>query len=482
MNKYHVHLALSIIALLVVCLAIFVLFRHIEIRKLELANSRQPLTKTLNADGTEGPVVQAKKRHNRKDDVVIVLRVFLMIVLLVLLVDEDQGSRWITLVIAYLLVVFLSLIFLAKGTEIPQNVRERKWEYLSLFSFLVFAAGAAIALIGHSALMSQYGKSYFGAARIVAYNDNENDDDDAADEEDDDANNEEDDDNEEEDDEENDDEDDNEEEEEDEDDEEEDNDDEDDNQDEEDDGDEDDGDEDRRLEDGDSGDEDDNEDSGDEDDGDEDNDEDDNDSEDDSDSEDNDSSGSEDQGDAQENAYIKVAFGGQWGCPSSPDTYCEAEIETSCDEWDLDVSSAYNSNPANWKYWAGDADSRLDGTFSCGYGFQADVDDASYDPDTSPDTTTTVYSGGDDDANNNNGDFPYGYIVGDCNTCSAQWAWAPYYRRYEEIEGHKALYRNYMALSGISLVCYGLASFGRKFTQKRAQKVSLISNEGGVSV
>lgn len=169
---YHVHLAFSIIALLLVCLAIFVLLRHIEIRKLELANSkREPIR---SADGSE--TLTKKKKHNRKDDVVIALRVFLMILLLVVLMDEDKGSRWITMIIAYLLIVFLSVVFLVKGGEVPQNVRDRKWEYLSLFSFLIFAAGASIAFIGHFALKSKYGKSYFGAARIVAYNEEDDDD------------------------------------------------------------------------------------------------------------------------------------------------------------------------------------------------------------------------------------------------------------------------------------------------------------------
>lgn len=175
-----------------------------------------------------------------------------------------------------------------------------------------------------------------------------------------------------------------------------------------------------------------------------------------------------------------MSWGGEWGCPSSPDTYCETEIETSCDMWDLDVASAYDSKPANWKYWSSDSDSRLDGSFSCGYGFEQDVDDAAYDPDTAP--STYVYSGGDDDANNN-GDYPYGYIVGDCKKCSAQWAWKPYYRRYEAMEGYQALYQNCGILSGVALLCYGLASCGRKFSKKRqGKRVELLKNEGGVAV
>lgn len=166
MNKYSVYLALSIISLLAVCLFIFVLFRHIEIRKLDLLNQQ--------AEPSAGGVMPKKKKHTKKDDIVILLRVLLIIVLLVILVDED--SRWVTIVISYVLVVFLSLLFLAKGTEVPSSVRQRKWEYLALFSLLIFVAGASIAAISYSALMAKYGKSYFGPARITAYND-ENDDD-----------------------------------------------------------------------------------------------------------------------------------------------------------------------------------------------------------------------------------------------------------------------------------------------------------------
>jgi hypothetical protein len=117
------------------------------------------------------------KIHNRKDDVVIALRVFLMIVLLVVLIDEDKGSRWrITIIIAFLLIVFLSVFFLVKGSEVPQqNDRNHKWEYLSLFFFLVFAAGISIAFIRQSTLKSKYGKAYFGAARIVAFNEEDDD-------------------------------------------------------------------------------------------------------------------------------------------------------------------------------------------------------------------------------------------------------------------------------------------------------------------
>jgi hypothetical protein len=140
------------------------------------------------------------------------------------------------------------------------------------------------------------------------------------------------------------------------------------------------------------------------------------------------------------------------GLSFKPRSYGAAEIETSCEMWDSDVSSAYNSAPANWKYWEGDADYRLDGSFSCGYGFQNDMDDAEYDPDSAPETTTAVYSG-DDHANNNDGSYPYGYIVGDRRTCSAQWARAPYYRRYAGIEGYHALAQNYMLLSLGALVC-----------------------------
>ena len=84
--------------------------------------------------------------------------------------DEDRGTRWVMLVISYLLVTFLSLLFLVKSGNLAPSVRQRKWEYLALFSVLVFAVGAAIALMNYSVLMMKYGKSYFGAARIVGYN------------------------------------------------------------------------------------------------------------------------------------------------------------------------------------------------------------------------------------------------------------------------------------------------------------------------
>jgi len=167
MNKYKLHLAFAIVSLLVISLFIFVLFRHIEIRKVELQNAK--------AVPDEMGVMPKRRKHTKKDDVLIFLRVVLVIVLLGVLIDES--SRWMTILISYILVLILSLLFLAKGTEIPMSVRDRKWEYLALFSLLVFGAGACIAMIGLSALAlaTKYGTSYYGPARIVGYNQDDDD-------------------------------------------------------------------------------------------------------------------------------------------------------------------------------------------------------------------------------------------------------------------------------------------------------------------
>jgi hypothetical protein len=160
MNQYVIHLVVSILFLLAACVCLFVLFRHIEIRKVEQQN----------VDAEEIAGIKRKRRHSGKDDIIVLLRVLLIVIFLVILMDEDKGTRWVMLVISYLLVSFLSLLFLAKSGTIAPTVRERKWEYLALFSVLVFAAGAAISLLNYSVLKMKYGKSYFGAARIVGYN------------------------------------------------------------------------------------------------------------------------------------------------------------------------------------------------------------------------------------------------------------------------------------------------------------------------
>ena len=163
MSIYAVHLTAGILFLLLACLGFFVLFRHIEIRKIEHLNVQ---------DEGMSPVTK-HRRHTSKDDAIVLLRVILVVVFLVILMDEDKGTRLVMVVISYLLVTFLSLLFLAKSGDLAPSVRQRKWEYLALFSVLVFATGAAIALINYSVLMMKYGKSYFGAARIVGYNEEE---------------------------------------------------------------------------------------------------------------------------------------------------------------------------------------------------------------------------------------------------------------------------------------------------------------------
>jgi Ca2+/Na+ antiporter len=160
MSQYVIHLVFAILFLLAACVCLFVLFRHIEIRKVEQQN----------VDAEEIAGIKRKRKHSGKDDMIVLLRVLLIVIFLVILMDEDKGTRWVMLVISYLLVSFLSLLFLAKSGTIAPTVRERKWEYLALFSVLVFAAGAAISLLNYAVLKMKYGKSYFGAARIVGYN------------------------------------------------------------------------------------------------------------------------------------------------------------------------------------------------------------------------------------------------------------------------------------------------------------------------
>jgi glucan phosphoethanolaminetransferase (alkaline phosphatase superfamily) len=166
MNFYAFHLALSILFLLACCIFLFVLFRHIEIRKIEFQFS----------DTQSSTSSRLSRKHSKRDDAIVLLRVLLIVIFLVILMDEDKGTRWIMLVASYVVVTFLSLLFLAKSGNTAPSIRERKWEYLALFSVLVLLTGAAIALVKYSVLMLKYGKEYFGAARIIGYN-NESDDD-----------------------------------------------------------------------------------------------------------------------------------------------------------------------------------------------------------------------------------------------------------------------------------------------------------------
>jgi hypothetical protein len=160
MANHFLNLCLAIVSLCLICLCIFVLFRHIEIRKIQSEN--------LGA-AREGKY--ASKTLTKQDGAIMVLRVLAVLVFLLMFMDEDKGTRWITMIISYVLIVFLSLLFLAKGGALPEALLERKWEYLALFSILVFGAGACISLIAFSALMTKYGNSYFGPARIVGWND-----------------------------------------------------------------------------------------------------------------------------------------------------------------------------------------------------------------------------------------------------------------------------------------------------------------------
>lgn len=131
---------------------------------------------------------------------------------------------------------------------------------------------------------------------------------------------------------------------------------------------------------------------------------------------------------------------------------------------------------ANWKYWNGEVDSRLDGYFSCGYGFEDGAEDGDYNVDASPD-----YSTGDDDAYD---ELPYAYIVGNCQTCEAQWAWNTYYRRYQEIQGRKALFKNYLMLSGLAILVWGGISFFRKLSRRKVSKVNrteLLASDGALA-
>ena len=175
---------------------------------------------------------------------------------------------------------------------------------------------------------------------------------------------------------------------------------------------------------------------------------------------------------ANQYSYIRVQWGGQWGCPETPSTYCKAEIQTACDLWDIDEISGFHE-PVNWKFWDGKNDQRLDGVFSCAYGFEQELDeDSGYNVDTSP---------------VNSGDsYPYAYIVGNCNTCEAQWAWVTYHKRYLEIQGYHALFQNYMVLSAVAFLSWLGLSMRRKWVASRDRgqadaKVELLENEQGVS-
>lgn len=185
-------------------------------------------------------------------------------------------------------------------------------------------------------------------------------------------------------------------------------------------------------------------------------------------------SGSGDGGDGasgDEYAYIKVAWGGEWGCPSHPNKYCTANIETPCSQWDVD--NVYGTNtPADWKYWNNKVDGRLDGTFSCGYGFEEGSGGGDYDAYTSPLSA---------DAGDG---YPYAYIVGDCATCSANWAWTPYHRRSDEMSGYSSLFVVYLLLSVAALLVYAVLNVVRHFKKVRKSSSNdavLLANEGGES-
>eukprot|EP00548_Thalassiothrix_antarctica_P005900 CAMPEP_0194149046 /NCGR_PEP_ID=MMETSP0152-20130528/36022_1 /TAXON_ID=1049557 /ORGANISM="Thalassiothrix antarctica, Strain L6-D1" /LENGTH=314 /DNA_ID=CAMNT_0038850977 /DNA_START=531 /DNA_END=1475 /DNA_ORIENTATION=- len=304
-------------------------------------------------------------------------------------------------------------------------------EYLALFSLLVFWAGAGICSLVYSILKLANGDKYAGPARIVGYQEIENDDDGGNNE------SEEEEEESEEESEENDDEDADEEEEE-----------EEDNND----------DNNRRKleEEGGEGEE------GEEEEG--------------SQESGSNESGSQDEEEqASEYAYIKVAFGGSWGCPEHTNVNCVASIQTSCDMWDSDESGGYLS-AETWKYGNSENDYRLSNVFSCTYGFEANDDDDSQDyydyidqsPDVSDDNT------------------PYGYIIGDCNTCEADWAWTSVYRSFESMDGYNVLYQDYMILSAIAIISWIAATFVRTAAtmkqskrDQRKKEANLLTNEGG---
>jgi hypothetical protein len=168
----------------------------------------------------------------------------------------------------------------------------------------------------------------------------------------------------------------------------------------------------------------------------------------------------------EEYAYIKVAWGGDWGCPNDPEKYCKANIETPCSQWDVDTALGSNS-PADWKYWNGKADGRLDNVFSCGDGFSDYNAMGDYEASSSP-----VQS---DDA------YPYAYIVGNCHSCTAKWAWTPYHKRAEAISGYHALFKGYMSLSVVAFATYLLLACKRQCPRKKDSNAVLLVNEGGIA-
>jgi len=409
----------------------FVLFRHVEIRKVEAHNQ------TSTPDNPP-------KSHSKRDDIIICLLVLAVLVCLSIFMNESQGWRWASIIFSYLLIVLISSAVLVRGSSMPSLIKERKWEYLALFSILIFWAGAAISTIAYAVLKMKLGDTSVVPAKIVGYEEYEYNDDDNGEEdneEDDDEDNE--DNEEDQEDEENDDE-----EEENEEENEENNDEEDDNEEE---NEENDNDGRRKLED-----------EGDNEEGDDDK------------SESHDSSDDE----GAQAAYIKVAYGGSWGCPGNANAQCITEVETSCELWDAnDESSQYYGATETWKYGSGTDDSRLDDVFSCANGFE---DDENYngDDDNTDFSQSPIYS---------QDGTPYGYIIGNCKTCEAKWAWTPLYRQHDSLNGYNSLRHSYVFMSVASVFLWFLATIIRTSRSQakkstKSKKAKLLPNSGGVSV
>lgn len=157
-------LTFGVISLLIACLFTFVLFRHIEIRKVEAHNeSATP----------ENP----PRSHTKRDDIMICLRVLAVLVVLLIFMNESQGWRWISIIASYLFIIAISTAILVRGSAMPSLIKERKWEYLALFSILIFWAGAAISTICYAMLKIKLGGSSVVPASIVGYEEYEYDDD-----------------------------------------------------------------------------------------------------------------------------------------------------------------------------------------------------------------------------------------------------------------------------------------------------------------
>ena len=164
-----------------------------------------------------------------------------------------------------------------------------------------------------------------------------------------------------------------------------------------------------------------------------------------------------------------MAWGGSWGCPLSPQTYCTANIETPCSQWDVD--NLYGTNtPADWKYWDGEVDGRLDEKFSCSTGFADGIEGSGYSANLSPLEGNDAY--------------PYAYIVGDCTSCTANWAWTPLHHRSQEMMGFGTLFLGYLLLATIAILMYAIFTVTRqckKHSENKSSAVLLLENEGGVS-